>query len=181
MKKLLSSKRLVALLCVCFLLSSSFAVSLPLPAAAASTPSLIITELCANSRYTDTDGQDAYEYIEIKNTGTSSVNLLNYKFKLYTSDADPVNGTAAALLRTWTLPTKTLAAGGVMVIWLQTVDTPIKTLAAFNAHYGTSLTTSQIIMLDLGTAGLGNTGYRKLVLQNASNADICYAKYNEGT
>lgn len=178
-------KLILAFLTITLVVTSfPFAVITTVEAAAMSaTPSLIITELSVNASLTPSDPAEAFEFIEIKNTTGSSINLLNYAVKVYSTHDNPVAGTTASPLYTFTLPTKTIAAGALLVIWLQTTSTPTeyRTLAAFNTHFGTSLTSTQLLMLPVTSGNMSNTGFRKIAICNSSGTEICYAKYNEDT
>ena len=114
-------KVLWAFLAVTLVVTSfPFAFIMPVGATTiSSTPSLIITELSANASLTETDPSEGFEFIEIKNTTDLSINLYNYTIQMYNTYDDPVAGTTAPSYRTVTLPEKTIAAGSVMVIWLQ--------------------------------------------------------------
>lgn len=162
--------------CLGFLLIALAFCSFPfigtLQTEAATTPSLIITEMCVYS---------GFEYVEIQNTGSTGIDLNNYNFKIYLADDNPVTGVSASLLRTISLSSKTIPAGGVMVIWIQDYNTPEESrdISDFNDNFGTSLTASQILICEIQTWGLPDDIYSRIVLCDPDNNEICYAKYNE--
>jgi hypothetical protein len=143
-------------------------------ASAASTlPDLMITEILANSSANGGSISDEYEYVELKNNTSGSIDLANYKFILWQTPTGSV---------TWNMTTsQTIAAGQVRVVWIKNMYAQGRTLADFNTHYGTNFSGSTLYTLDLGSSngGLGNTGIKKLILATDSGTEVCIAKYND--
>lgn len=155
-------------------LLSAFLISTPVYAAA--VPSLTITEVLAYPTESATSTRNVFEFMEVKNNTSSAINLAGYTVKMWRSSGTKV----------WDLTAdKSIPAGGVMVIWIYTMEAQGKTLADFNAHYGVNLTDSQMYIVDVSTNGAGygleNTGYRKLTLAKDTGEEVCIAKYNDGT
>ncbi|CAG7650772.1 hypothetical protein PAESOLCIP111_06172 [Paenibacillus solanacearum] len=139
---------------------------------AAVTPVLTITEIHPNST-----GIEAYEFIEIKNNSSSSVDLANYKV-----DYERVG----ASTKVWDMTTsQTLAAGAVEVIWIFQNDSVGKTKADFKANFSISIPDSQIYILDVRAVGAGtgleNTGLKSIVLKSDSGTEVSRAAYNDQT
>ncbi|UUZ79358.1 lamin tail domain-containing protein [Paenibacillus sp. P26] len=140
--------------------------------AASALPALTVTEIVANSSGDSGSDTDSYEYVELRNNTSGAIDLSGYKLVFWYTPAASV---------TWDLTAgQTIPAGGVRVVWIKNTYAQGKTLADFNAHYGTSFTSSTLYTLDLGSGGgLGNTGIKKLIVQTDSGTDICIAKYND--
>ncbi|MEF3302225.1 lamin tail domain-containing protein [Paenibacillus sp. GYB003] len=144
----------------------------PVVRASSSLPDLTITEIVANSSGDSPSVEDAYEYVELKNNTAASIDLSGYRFKFWYTPTQFV---------TWDMTaSQSIPAGGVRVVWIKNTYGQGKTLANFNAHYGTSFTSSTLYTLDLGNnGGLGNGGIKKLILQKDTGADVCVASYND--
>lgn len=143
------------------------------PAEAASTVTpLTVTEIVANSSGDSGSDTDSYEYVELKNNTGGSIDLADYKFIFWYTPSAYV---------TWDLTTsQTLAAGAVRVVWIKNTYAQGKTLAGFNAHYGTSFTNSTLYTLDLGAnGGLGNDGIKKLIVAKDDGTEVGIAQYND--
>ncbi|PYI56328.1 lamin tail domain-containing protein [Paenibacillus flagellatus] len=140
--------------------------------AASTIPALTVTEMVANSNGDSGSITDSYEYVELKNNTSAPIDLSGYKFVFWYTPTASV---------TWDLTaSQTIPAGGVRVVWIKNTYAQGKTLANFNAHYGTSFTSSTLYTLDLGSGGgLGNTGFKKLIVQTDSGTDVCTAAYND--
>ncbi len=140
--------------------------------ASSTVPDLTVTEILANSSGDSGSATDSYEYVELKNNTGSIIDLSHYKFIFWYTPTAFV---------TWDLTTsQTLAAGEARVVWIKNTYAQGKTLANFNAHYGTSFTSSTLYTLDLGAnGGLGNTGIKKLIVATDAGAEICIAKFND--
>jgi hypothetical protein len=164
---------LVFLLTVAMLLTAAFGIPAERTAHAVSTvPALTVTEILANSNGDSGSITDSYEYVELKNNTASAIDLSGYKFVFWYTPTAYV---------TWDLATsQTVPAGGVRVVWIKNTYAQGKTLADFNAHYGTSFTSSTLYTLDLGNnGGLGNAGVKKLIVQTDAGEVVSIAKYND--
>jgi predicted extracellular nuclease len=82
----------------------------PTNACVVATPKLVINEVDY-----DQDGTDAAEFIEIKNNGTSAVDLTGYSVELVND-----TGGGAAIYGTFALPSVSLAAGDYFVVCANT-------------------------------------------------------------
>ncbi|MFK7697295.1 lamin tail domain-containing protein [Paenibacillus sp. HJGM_3] len=140
--------------------------------ASSTVPALTVTEILANSNGDSSSITDSYEYVELKNNTGSSIDLAGYKFIFWYTPTASV---------TWDLTaSQTLAAGAVRVVWIKNTYAQGKTLANFNSHYGTSFTSSTLYTLDLGAnGGLGNTGFKKLIVATDAGDEVCTALYND--
>ncbi|OXS60343.1 hypothetical protein B1A99_07865 [Cohnella sp. CIP 111063] len=165
-------KKCLALVLGCLLLLSSLPTGGMETVSASAVPQVIITEMVPQPDKSPTDTTDSYEYIELHNTGSSSVDLANYRLKVWTTPTTSL---------TWDFTaSKTIPAGGVMVVWVYNTYASGLTLANFNAHYGVSLTTANSYILTVhGTERLQNTGIQKVVLELDSGEEVCIAKYND--
>ncbi len=156
----------------CLLLLSSLPMGGADSVSASAVPQVIITEMVPQPNKSPTDPTDSYEYIELHNTGSSSVDLADYRLKVWTTPTTS---------QTWDITaSKTIPAGGVMVVWVYNVYAAGLTLADFNAHYGVSLTTANSYILTVpGTERLPNTGVQKVVLARDTGEEVSIAKYND--
>lgn len=148
-------------------------------------PELYITEIVANSPgntgVPDTSGlgwpddivDEDYDFIEIYNNSKNAVNLKYFKIK--DTYEDPVD-----ITEDFWIPGKS-----VKVIWFKKTGST-KTLADFNAAYGTNLTGDDVLELyqtspkrpdnPLRFSGMG----RIELVRDHDNASILQAKYNNG-
>ncbi|MFK7697288.1 lamin tail domain-containing protein [Paenibacillus sp. HJGM_3] len=141
-------------------------------------PELYITEIVGNSPgntgvdngfgdYYDED----YDFVEIYNNSKNDVNLKNYKLQdTYTAPYD--------IAVDFIIPAKS-----AKVVWIKKKNST-KTLANFNAAYGTSFAAGDVLQLQSSdvNSGLrfGGTTWVDLV-QDADGKRIFRAKYNVGT
>ncbi|GGD50657.1 lamin tail domain-containing protein [Paenibacillus nasutitermitis] len=133
-------------------------------------PQVRITEMVPQPNKSASDPADSYEYIELHNAGSSSIDLADYRFKVSTSVTTSVY---------WDITTsKTIPAGGVMVVWIYNSASAGLTLTDFNTHYGVSLTTANSMILNV-TGMLLNTGSQKVVLALDTGEEVSVAKYND--
>lgn len=134
-------------------------------------PELLISEVVAGNGAPD-GGEDGYEFVEVYNNSNSPINLKNYKIAYWPGTLDTID---------WDVSTdKTVAPGGVIVLWAKTGASSGKTLADFNAKYGTSLTSAQLYELNAG-AGINNTATNRLLLvMKDDGTRIAKASINNG-
>lgn len=151
----------------------------PTPTELPTYPSLWITELLPNPSVSSTDAGDVYEYVELYNNTGSPVNLSAYKLRYFWDPANPSGFTDYDLSTS-----ANINPYGYMVLWLRDTNGQAKTLANFNEHYNTFLTSSQVYDVNSkATTGLiGNAGKRTVkLLRDSDNVIICSATYNDGT
>jgi len=137
-------------------------------------PELLITEVAA-SNGAPSGGTDPYEFIEIYNNTNATINLKNYKI-VYAA------GTLLDGYHDWNISgDKYLAAGETMVLWAKTGSSAGKTLADFNAKYGTSLTAGQVYELAAGD-GVNNTATNRLLyIAKDDGTEISRVSLNNAT
>ncbi|WP_113928328.1 lamin tail domain-containing protein [Bacillus sp. P14.5] len=131
-----------------------------------SFPELLITELSPNS-----DGVDDYEYFELYNNTTQPLNLANYAF-IYTY----TDGSYADKL--FSVPATVIQPQEKLVFWWNKSE---KTLADFNAKFGLSLTSSQVIDFNHSNfPGFANGGNRELIITDNTGTEVVSAGYLPG-
>ncbi|WP_281889782.1 lamin tail domain-containing protein [Paenibacillus sp. YYML68] len=131
------------------------------PATAQTAPELFVTEI-----HPDVDGADHYEFFEVYNNSNKPLALNDYTF-LYRYT------TGSTADKTFTFDDYTLAPQQTVVLWWNNTN---KTLDEFNAKYGTSLSTSQVIEFD-GFDGFSNSGDRGVVIRNKHHVEIASSIY----
>jgi hypothetical protein len=134
-------------------------------------PELLITEIVAGNGAAK-GGKDAYEFIEVFNNSSSSINLQNYKIAYWPGTLDTID---------WDITTdKMIEPGDIVVLWAQTSASSGKTLSDFNAKYGTSLSSSQLYELHAGD-GINNTSTNRLLfIMKDDGTRISKASLNNG-
>ncbi|MBL0385781.1 lamin tail domain-containing protein [Tumebacillus sp. ITR2] len=131
-----------------------------------SVPKLLITEVTPDSKTVGggTGTPDAFEFVELYNTTSSTINLKNYRI-LYETPTQ----------YEWTITTdKYIAPKSTFIVWIKSDSSA--TLADFNANYGTSLTSSQVF--EVSAAGMANTASRTLSIAASDNVKISTASYD---
>ncbi|WP_230200192.1 FIMAH domain-containing protein [Bacillus niameyensis] len=135
-------------------------------------PQLYITEIVAK---TESEGDDFFEYIEVYNNTNKSIHLKDYQiyYRYPTGPEDdlvwsPSKGNEAQIL-----------PGKTMVLWLQNSYNGDKTIAEFNAYYGTSLVENKDIVRMEGS--LISSRMRDIVIATNTGHEIAVASYNNGT
>jgi hypothetical protein len=134
-------------------------------------PNLWITELMVNSPQDSGVSNDQYEYIEIYNAGTESVNIKDYSIKyIYPTNSTPL---------TWDIKEdKILPSKGTIVVWNKNTNYTNKTIADFNKTYSVNLREDQICSVVSG--GMANSGERTIAIQTDDERIISNAVYNRG-
>ncbi|MFC0214007.1 S-layer homology domain-containing protein [Paenibacillus chartarius] len=134
-------------------------------------PPLLITELVPDS--TNVGSADGYEFIEIYNNTTETINLKDYKIQYrYTSsgpDADVVWPTDREDML---IPSRQTA-----VFWIINAQNTAKTVADFNALYGTSLVENENIF-KMYSGGMANGGDRGIVIATNTRKELSAAYYD---
>lgn len=132
-------------------------------------PNLLITEVTPDTLTVSggTGTPDAYEFIELYNNTSSTINLKNYRIVYETPT-----------VYTWTITTdKYIAPKSTFVVWIKSVDSA--TLSGFNSNYGTALTTGKVFEVSAG--GLANVPAdpRTISIANSSGTKISTVHYAE--
>ncbi|WP_139992143.1 lamin tail domain-containing protein [Kurthia sp. Dielmo] len=136
-------------------------------------PSLLITEVMA--RTTKIGDTEAYEYIEVYNNSTSTINLKDYNIQY----RYPSKGAKGDLI--WPVQQKedlNLEPGKAMVFWITNDDNRQLSIQDFNAHYQTALEEGKQVVRIEGS-GLTNGSYRGVAIATNTRTDISTAFYNQ--
>ncbi|UOE76100.1 S-layer homology domain-containing protein [Parageobacillus thermoglucosidasius] len=135
-------------------------------------PPLLITELVPDS--TNVNGLDGYEFIEIYNNSSKDINLKDYKIRY----RYPMDGPEADLVWRPEKEDIILPAGKTMVFWIINKGNTDKTVADFNAHYGTQLVENETIV-KMNSNGMSNTNHNGIVIATNTGHDVAAAYYND--
>lgn len=148
-------KLLSSLIAVLFLLKCFFINNQPIVhAAETKIPDVLITEVMPYSQNTN----DAYEYIELYNSSSNTINLKDYKLALPDVDISS---------------SKTIAPKNTIVICTTNIS-----LADFNKYYGTSLTDDKYLNLSQTSEVFNNTS-TSIILIKDDGTVIARANYEE--
>lgn len=132
---------------------------------------LMVTEIVPDS--TNVGTADGYEFIEIYNNTDKTVNFKNYKMQYrYTAsgpDADVVWPTDSEDLL---IPSKK-----TLVFWVINSQNKQKTVADFNANYGTNLVEGTDIV-KIYSDGMANGGGRGIVIATNTKTEISAVYYD---
>ena len=137
---------------------------------ASRAPALVITELLPDS--SNTNGADAYEFIELYNNSNQDIDLKDYK--LYYNYPD--NGEDSDVVWWETSESKILKSGETLVFWIKNGGNDDLTLEDFNSKFGTSLTAEQLIEISCG--GMANSGARGVKIASNVKDVLDYVTYN---
>ncbi|WP_312099416.1 lamin tail domain-containing protein [Niallia sp.] len=134
-------------------------------------PKLLVTEVVPDSANVGT--ADGYEYIEIYNNTDKAINFADYKMQ-YRYNADPATDVVWPSIPDDVLiePQKTL------VFWIINGQNGEKTVADFNANYGTNLIENKEIVR-IKSDGMANGSMRGLVIATNTKEEINVAYYND--
>ncbi|WP_075618624.1 S-layer homology domain-containing protein [Paenisporosarcina indica] len=134
---------------------------------AATVSPILITELLPNSNNVADSSTDAYEFIELYNNSTQTIDLKNYKLVYGYPDGKMVD---------WTFKEdKAIAPGETLVIWVKNKENTNLTLADFNTEFNTQLSDSQFTYIE--SDGMANTAERTLSVADTSNNIFTSATY----
>ncbi|EPD50281.1 hypothetical protein HMPREF1210_02852 [Paenisporosarcina sp. HGH0030] len=134
--------------------------------AAAFSP-ILITELLPNSNNVADTSTDAFEFIELYNNSTQSIDLKNYKLVYGYPDGKMVD---------WTFnEDKAIAPGETLVVWVKNKANTNLTLADFNNEFNTQLSESQFTYIE--SDGMANSDERTISVADTSNNIFTSAKY----
>ncbi|KRF09649.1 hypothetical protein ASG89_15645 [Paenibacillus sp. Soil766] len=151
--------------------------TVPVAHAAAISPSdLVITEIVPASSGTS----QSYEYIEIFNRTSQTIDLQDFKLQYYTDSpyTTPKN--------TWPITNKTIGPKSSLVLWLKKTDASnvplIVPLSSFNANYGVNLTAESVFEVALTTSGQGlhDSSKRRVAIADVNGNVISGAYINDG-
>ncbi|TDQ38294.1 S-layer homology domain-containing protein [Aureibacillus halotolerans] len=134
-----------------------------------SQPPFYITELLPNSE--NVNGSDGYEFIEIANNQSESVDFSGFTLHYnYPEDKPSQN---------WSLTQNAMIAPGeTIVIWIKNSGNQDLTNADFNGHYGTDLSDAQLFQIEAD--GMANAAERELSIENAAGDVLVSASYIDG-
>ncbi|HEO8418114.1 TPA: lamin tail domain-containing protein [Yersinia enterocolitica] len=134
-------------------------------------PKLLVTEVVPDSANVGT--ADGYEYIEIYNNTDQAINFKDYKIQ-YRYNADPATDVVWPSIPDDVViePQKTL------VFWIINGQNGEKTVADFNANYGTNLVENKEIVR-IKSDGMANGSMRGLVIATNTKEEINVAYYND--
>ncbi|WP_400243725.1 lamin tail domain-containing protein [Niallia sp. JL1B1071] len=134
-------------------------------------PKLLVTEVVPDSANVGT--ADGYEYIEIYNNTDRAINFKDYKIQ-YRYNADPATDVVWPSIPADVViePQKTL------VFWIINGQNGDKTVADFNANYGTNLVENKEIVR-IKSDGMANGSMRGLVIATNTKEEINVAYYND--
>ncbi|SFE19628.1 Fibronectin type III domain-containing protein [Paenibacillus catalpae] len=134
-------------------------------------PPLMVTEIVPDS--TNVGSADGYEFVEIYNNTDKTVNFKNYKMQYrYTAsgpDADVIWPTNSEDLL---IPSKK-----TLVFWVINSQNTQKTVADFNALYGTNLVEGTDIV-KIYSDGMANGGGRGIVIATNTKTEVSAGYYD---
>ncbi|WP_338751750.1 S-layer homology domain-containing protein [Bacillus sp. FJAT-52991] len=138
-------------------------------------PELLVTEVVPDS--TNVGGGDGYEFIEVYNNTTETVNLRDYKIHY----RYPMEGPEADLIWGPEKEDLLLPSGETMTFWIINAGNKDKTVTDFNQHYSVNLIENQNIA-KIYSDGMANSGARGVAIATNTGKDISVGYYNdEGT
>jgi hypothetical protein len=143
-------------------------------------PVLQISEIVANSP--NAAGSDAYEYIEVRNASDAPLAWDDFAVKYLYPLVD--HTTVASVSWPTLTPGATIGAGDVLVLWVRNEASRGKTVADFNAAYGTALSGGTALvggktLVELDGEGLSNSIMRGVEISTRGGVQLSRAYYNE--
>ncbi len=136
---------------------------------ATKAPALVVTELAPDT--SNTNGADAYEFIELYNNSNRDIDLKDYRLYYYY----PSNGNNTLWWNT--AESKILKSGETLVFWVKNNGNTALTIDDFNAEYDTSFTQDQLIEISCG--GMANSGARGMRICSNVGDQLDIILYNE--
>lgn len=133
-------------------------------------PDLLVTELVPDS--TNVNGLDGYEFIEVYNNTDKEVNLKDYTIRY----RYPAEGAEADLIWKAEKEDLTLPAGETMTYWIVNAGNQDKTVADFNANYGTDLQ-ENVNIVKVHSDGMANGSSRGVAISTNTGVDLSAAYY----
>ncbi|UOQ86737.1 lamin tail domain-containing protein [Gracilibacillus salinarum] len=136
-----------------------------------SLPPLLVTEVVPDS--TNVGSADGYEYIEVYNNTNQPIPFEHYKLQ-YRYGTDPESDI------TWpSIPDNlVIPAGETLVFWIINGQNNDKTVADFNANYGSQLEEA-INIVRIESAGMANGSMRGLIVASNVGKEHAVAYYND--
>ncbi|GIP62560.1 hypothetical protein J32TS6_11150 [Virgibacillus pantothenticus] len=136
-------------------------------------PPLIITESTPDT--TNSNGADAYEFIEVYNNTTEAINFKDYLIRY----RYPNTGAGNDLL--WGPKEEEqviIPSGETVVFWIINHGNTEKSAADFNSNYGTNLTEGRNLF-KMYNNGMANSSHRTLVVATKTGKELSYSSYND--
>jgi hypothetical protein len=151
-------------LSICLTILLSFLVPFTEGAlAAGEAPELLVTEIAPNIL-----GAEDYEYFELHNPSSETVELGNYQFFYFYTDGSYPDVPL-------TLPEYSLQTDGTVVLWFNKSS---KTKDDFRNHYGSSIKDSVLLeFTGNGFTGMANSGNRGIKLVSQTGETLNQADY----
>ncbi|WP_371069007.1 lamin tail domain-containing protein [Sediminibacillus sp. JSM 1682029] len=134
-------------------------------------PSLLVTEVVPDS--TNTGSADGYEFIEVYNNTNQAINFQDYKLQ-YRYGTDPESD----ILWPSVPDDVVIPSGETLVFWVINGENGGRSVADFNANYGTGLVENQDIVR-IHTAGMANGSMRGLIVATNAGEELSIAYYND--
>ncbi|MGN8645551.1 lamin tail domain-containing protein [Gracilibacillus sp. HCP3S3_G5_1] len=136
-----------------------------------SLPPLLVTEVVPDS--TNVGSADGYEFIEIYNNSDQDIPFEHYKIQ-YRYGNDPASDVI------WpSIPDDVvIPAGETLVFWIINGQNNHKTVADFNANYGSDLIENKNIVR-IESAGMANGSMRGLIVASNIGREYSIAYYND--
>ncbi|MFP7472600.1 lamin tail domain-containing protein [Niallia taxi] len=134
-------------------------------------PELFVTELVPDS--SNVNSADGYEFIEVYNNTNKPVNFKDYKIQ-YRYGTDPASDVVwPSVPEDVVIPAK-----GTLVFWIINNANGDKTVADFNANYGTNLMENKDIVR-IQSDGMANSDLRGIAVATNTQEEISVAYYND--
>ena len=137
-------------------------------------PDLLVTEVVPDSA--NVDGLDGYEFIEVYNNTDKPINLKDYTLRY----RYPAEGPEGDLLWRAEKEDLLLPSGETMTYWIKNSKNQDKTVADFNAHYGTNLE-ENVNIVNVHSDGMANSSARVIAVATNTGIDISTAAYFDET
>ncbi|WNS81253.1 lamin tail domain-containing protein [Domibacillus sp. DTU_2020_1001157_1_SI_ALB_TIR_016] len=133
-------------------------------------PDLLVTEIVPDSA--NIDGLDGYEFIEVYNNTDKPINLKDYTIRY----RYPADGSEGDLIWRADKEDLVLSSGETMTYWIKNSTNQSKTVADFNAHYGTNLEENKNIV-QVQADGMANGSARVISIATNTGFDVSTAAY----
>ncbi|WP_248929574.1 S-layer homology domain-containing protein [Paenibacillus hamazuiensis] len=134
-------------------------------------PPLLVTELVPDS--SNVGSADGYEFIEIYNNTDQTINFKDYKIQYRYTDSGPDADVVWPTDREDLL----IPSRKTLVFWVINSQNTEKTVADFNALYGTNLVENTDIV-KIYSGGMANGGKRGIVIATNTRTEISAAYYD---